>query len=183
MSAQMTLVEPWKKGPETLFRVYIGDAILPSYMGIIINHYEDPYYKVPKGHLTPYFFSVQKLLLMHWGFWFHSFKDRQKMWCGFQQWFVYCSVALFGDITKNAHIWWYNTWPGCPKSIFCWIFSQTFWEKWGSSSHQHLDFWYRTHETCLPWPCRSWYLESCWAYWQRVRELFAATHLAISTEW
>ena len=48
------------------------------------------------------------------------------MWCGFQRWFVYCSVAPFGDITKNAHIWWYNTWPGCPKNIFCWIFSQTF---------------------------------------------------------
>ena len=26
-----------------LFRVYIGNAILPSYVGIIVNHYKDPY--------------------------------------------------------------------------------------------------------------------------------------------
>ena len=29
--------KPW------LFRVYIGDAILPSYVGIIVNHSKDPY--------------------------------------------------------------------------------------------------------------------------------------------
>ena len=26
-----------------LFRVYVGDDILPSYVGIIINNYKDPY--------------------------------------------------------------------------------------------------------------------------------------------
>ena len=27
-----------------LFRVYsIGDEILPSYIGIVVNHYKDPY--------------------------------------------------------------------------------------------------------------------------------------------
>ena len=31
-----------KKGP-WLFRVFLGDQKLPSYMGIIINHYKDPY--------------------------------------------------------------------------------------------------------------------------------------------
>ena len=72
-----------------------------------------PIIKCPNDDLTPYFFSVQKVLVMHWGFWFHSFKDRQKMWCGFQRWFVYCSVALL-EIS--------------PKSIFWWIFSQTFWK-------------------------------------------------------
>ena len=31
-----------KKGP-WLFRGFVGDEILPSYVGIIINHYKDPY--------------------------------------------------------------------------------------------------------------------------------------------
>ena len=34
--------EPRKKGP-WLGQGYIGDEKLPSYMGIIINHYKDPY--------------------------------------------------------------------------------------------------------------------------------------------
>ena len=36
----------WKKGPVLLFRVYIGDDILPNYIGdyrIIVKHYKDPY--------------------------------------------------------------------------------------------------------------------------------------------
>ena len=32
----------WKKGT-WLFSVYLGDEMLPSYIGIIINHYKDPY--------------------------------------------------------------------------------------------------------------------------------------------
>ncbi len=32
----------WKKGT-WLFSVYFGDEMLPSYIGIIINHYKDPY--------------------------------------------------------------------------------------------------------------------------------------------
>ena len=27
-----------KKGPETLFRAFFGDEILPSHVGIMINH-------------------------------------------------------------------------------------------------------------------------------------------------
>ena len=38
-----TTCEQWKKGP-WLFTVYtVGDEILPNYMGIIVNHYKDPY--------------------------------------------------------------------------------------------------------------------------------------------
>ena len=36
-------LEQWKKGPVLLFRVYVRDEKLPSYVGIIIKHYEDPY--------------------------------------------------------------------------------------------------------------------------------------------
>ena len=43
-----TFLRHEKRDPKRLFRGFLGDAILPSYMGIIINHYEDPYYKVPK---------------------------------------------------------------------------------------------------------------------------------------
>ena len=32
-----------KKGPKRLFRVSVGDDKLPSYIGIIINRYKDPY--------------------------------------------------------------------------------------------------------------------------------------------
>ena len=32
-----------KFGPKRLFKGFVGDDILPSYMWIIINHYEDPY--------------------------------------------------------------------------------------------------------------------------------------------
>ena len=34
-------VEPRKKGPWLVG--YIGDDKLPSYIGILINHYKDPY--------------------------------------------------------------------------------------------------------------------------------------------
>ena len=33
--------EQWKKAPGCLG--YLGDDILPNYMGIIANHYKDPY--------------------------------------------------------------------------------------------------------------------------------------------
>ena len=32
-----------KRDPFLLFRVHVGDEILPSYMGIIMDHYKDPY--------------------------------------------------------------------------------------------------------------------------------------------
>ncbi len=34
---------PWKKRLPWLFRLFVGDEILPSYMGIIVNPYKDPY--------------------------------------------------------------------------------------------------------------------------------------------
>ena len=39
-----TQVNNEKKGP-WLFRGFVGDEILPSYIGILINHYKDPYYR------------------------------------------------------------------------------------------------------------------------------------------
>ena len=38
-------VEQWKKGAGTpgCLGDLLGDEILPSYMGIILNHYKDPY--------------------------------------------------------------------------------------------------------------------------------------------
>ncbi len=32
-----------KKKTLVCWLVYIGDEILPSYIGIIVNHYKDPY--------------------------------------------------------------------------------------------------------------------------------------------
>ena len=39
---QRKLIEQWKRGP-LLFRGFVGDEILHSYGGIMINHYKDPF--------------------------------------------------------------------------------------------------------------------------------------------
>ena len=36
-----------KKAPFCCFRGFVGDETLPSYFGIIINHYKDPVIKQP----------------------------------------------------------------------------------------------------------------------------------------
>ena len=36
-------IEQRKKGPERLFRGFVGDEILPSYVGIVTSHSKDPY--------------------------------------------------------------------------------------------------------------------------------------------
>ena len=35
-------IEPRKKKAPGCLGAYVGDEILPSYMGIVINHYKDP---------------------------------------------------------------------------------------------------------------------------------------------
>ena len=36
-------IDEWKKRAPGWFRGFVGDEILPSYVGIIANHCKDPY--------------------------------------------------------------------------------------------------------------------------------------------
>ena len=58
-------IEQWKKDTRFGCLGYRGDEILPSYVGIIVNHYKDPVIKQPGFHSSSirplFFFFVAQL--------------------------------------------------------------------------------------------------------------------------
>ena len=73
--------EQWKKVP-WLFRVFVGDDVLPSYMGIIVSPYKDPVIKQPvfQWHVI--------IGGAHWCIWFNfnKHKSPKRIFGGHNAW-------------------------------------------------------------------------------------------------